>query len=567
MAAGLLSLGWLLPNHTKPWMAFHSDAWIAAILALTGLVVLVRGPRAVACNGMTVVAALLLPIPLLQHVSGILAFAGQAWTASAYIGGFMLALLIGQQWQAWRPRWMGDILFAAIGLAAIASVAMQLQQWLSLAPDGALNVWIVGSDGARPSANMEQPNQLATLLLWGLLACAWGVWRKQLGRAVALITAGFLLIGLALTQSRTGALGLFTLGVAAWWWRRRWQSKAVPLCVTSLAAFYVLVLLILNPLRRFLMLEVPASMVQRLGHELRPELWRMLWDAACQQPWSGYGWSRVAAAQIAVAENHPALHVPFFHSHNLFLDFVLWMGIPLGLLLTGLVLCWVIIAACRVRRTPEILFFLAVVVVGIHAMLELPLHYAYFLLPTGLMMGALTGKLQIFPLKMACRMSGRWILLGTWCLGVTLLGLIVRDYFRVEAAYASLQLEKAQLVGSRPASTPTVLLLTDLREMQRLMKFEPNGESSPSELQWAKDVTAIWPSAGNFMKLAKMLGLNHQPNEAQRWLVIMCRIVPREQCASAPAKWEQVQRLHPTLTSIQWPVAAEPRRINSSESR
>jgi len=560
MAAGLLAFGWLLPNHTRPWKSFHSDAWIATVLALIGLVVLVRGRKPVAWNGMALMAVLLVPLPFVQYALGILNFAGQAWISTAYIGGFLLALLIGQQWQAWRPIWMGDILFAAIGLAAIASVGMQLQQWLSFASDGMLDVWFAGSDGARPSANMAQPNQLATLLLWSLLACAWGAWRAQLGRSVALFTAGFLLVGLALTQSRTAALGLFVLVVATWWWRHLLKSRSVPLYVTGLAAFYVLVLLVLNPLRRFLLLDVPGSMLQRLEHELRPALWQLFVEAVWNRPWGGYGWNQVATAQIAVAENRPALHVPFFHSHNLFLDFILWTGIPLGLLLTGLVLFWLITAALRVRRLPEALYFSAVVSVGIHAMLELPLHYAYFLLPTGLMMGALTAKLQLFPLGVIWRASGRRVLIGAWFLGMTLLGLIARDYFLVEAAYTSLQLEKAQFVGSRPVEPPTVLLLTDLREIQRFMKFEPHGQSAPTELQWAKDVTSIWPSSRNFTTLAMMLGMSQQPDEARKWLVKMCRIVPREQCTSAPARWEQAQRLHPQLNSIQWPAEIDERR-------
>lgn len=552
LAAGLLAFGWLLPNHTKPWSSFHSDVWVATTLALIGLVVLVRGPRPVMWNGMALVAVVLLPLPFLQYASGILIFSGQAWVATAYIGGFMLALLIGQQWQAWRPIWMGDILFAAIGFAALASVAMQLQQWLG-ASDGMLNVWFLGSDSARPSANMAQPNQLATLLLWGLLACAWGAWRSHLGRSGALFIAGFLLLGLALTQSRTGALGLFTLVFAAWWWRK-WILKSVPRCATGLAAFYVFVLLILEPFRRLLLLDVPGSMLQRFGRELRPELWQLLLEAVWKHPWGGYGWNQVAPAQILVAENRPALHVPFFQSHNLFLDFMLWTGIPLGLLLTGFVLFWLITAARRVREVPEIIYLSAVLVVGLHAMLELPLHYAYFLLPTALMMGALTAKLQIFPLGAISRMGSRWILIGAWCAGMALLGLVVRDYLMVEEAYASLRLEKAQIVGTRPAEPPSVLLLTDQRAIQRFMKFEPQGPSSPTELQWAKDVTSIWPSSRNFMTLAMMLGLSDQSNEARIWLVKMCRVVPREQCASAPARWEKAQRLHPQLDAIQWPV-------------
>lgn len=557
MASASLSLAWLLPNHSKPWTSFHCDAWIATVLALIGLVVMVRARQVVIWDGLVLIVALLVPLPFAQYAFGLLPFAGQAWIASAYIAGFLLALMVGQRWQGWRPVWMGDILFSAIGIAAIISVALQLQQWLGSADRGTLDVWTVGSDGARPYANMSQPNQLATLLLWGLLACGWGVWRRQLGLAAALLAAAFLLIGLALTQSRAGMLGLLVMVLAAWWWRKLWGARPVHRYALGLAAFYGAVLLLLEPLRRALMLNVPGSMVERLGHELRPELWRMLLGAAWQRPWAGYGWNQVLPAQAAVAERHPALHIPFFQSHNLFLDFVLWAGIPLGVLLTGCVLAWLITAVRRVRRPEEALYLLMVLVVGIHAMLELPLHYAYFLLPTGLAMGALNAGLKICPLGQPSRWTGRWVLFGTWCLGAIVLGLVVRDYFRVEAAYAALQLERAQIQNSRAAEAPEVLLLTDLREVQRFMKFEPVAGASLPELQWAREVTVIWPSSRNFMTLAILLGLNQQPREARDWLIKMCHIVPREQCASGPSRWEQAQKLHPQLAGIEWPAAVQ----------
>ncbi|WP_185878813.1 PglL family O-oligosaccharyltransferase [Variovorax sp. MHTC-1] len=553
MASVLLSLAWLLPNHSMPWMSFHSDAWAAAMLVVMGGVVMVRARQSVAWHGLVWVVALLLPLPFAHHALGLLPFAGQAWTASAYIAGFLLAMMVGQHWQGWRPRWMGDILFSAIGIGAIVSVALQFQQWLEPGGDGTLSVWALGSNSARPSGNMAQPNQLATLLLWGLLACAWGVWRRQLGRAAALIATTFLLIGLALTQSRTGALGLLVLLLAAWWWRGLWEAKNTPWYATGLALFYVLALLALGPLRSALMLDVSGSMVQRLGHELRPELWRMLLDAALQRPWVGYGWNNVVAAQVTVAEGYPALYHPFLQSHNLFLDFMLWAGIPLGLVLTALVLAWLVTAARRIRRAPEGLYLLMVLMVGIHAMLELPLHYAYFLLPTGLAMGALNASLNIWPMGSPSRIAGRWLLLGALCLGATLLGLIARDYFKVESAYASLQLERANIVNSRPAEPPDVLLLTDLREAQRFMKYEPVAGVSPAEIQWARDATVVWPSSRSFMTLAVLLGLNQHPDEARDWLIKMCRIVPPDQCESAPARWAQARRFHPQLAAVEWP--------------
>lgn len=471
--------------------------------------------------------------------------------------------MIGQHWQVWRPFWMVDILFLAIGLGAMVSVALQLQQWLGSADSQTLNVWAVGSNGTRPSANMAQPNQLATLLLWGVLACAWGAWRKQLGPAVATLAAALLLLGLALTQSRAGMLGLVALILAGCWWRRLWVAKNVMWHVAGLALLYALIVMALPTLRRLLLLDAPGAMVRSLGYELRPELWRTLIDAACQKPWFGYGWQQVFAAQVAATERHAPLRHPFMQSHNLFLDFILWVGFPLGLLLTGCVLAWLIAVARRVREPADALLFLFVLMIGVHAMLEFPLHYAYFLLPTGMVMGALNWRLKIWPLTLPSQFTARPLLLGIWCLGAVLLGLIARDYLRVEESYVSLQLERAKIQGSRPAAPPDVLLLTDLREVQRFMKYEPIAGVGAAELEWARNATLAWPSPRSFMTLATLLGMNHRSYEAREWLVKMCSIVPRDQCEAGPARWAQAQKMHPQLSAIEWPagVVAAPSQL------
>lgn len=556
MGAILLSLGWLLPNHTKPWTSFHSDAWVAALLAMSGLVVIVRARREVVWHGLVLVVALLIPLPFAQWMLGLLPFSGQAWIFIAYVIGFALALLVGQQWQLWRPAWMGDMLFSAIGAAAAFSVLIQFQQWLGMTATAPLDVWVRASNGLRPFANMGQPNQLATLLLWGLLACGWAVWRRVVGLATALLASSLLLFGLALTQSRTGALSLLVIVMAAWFWRRQWGMRAVPWCVTGLAGLYMVVLLALPLLRRFLLLDLPGSMGTRLDQELRPDLWRLLLDAAWQRPWVGHGVNQTVVAQASVADSHPALHHPFLQAHNLFLDFVLWVGIPLGILLTGCVLAWMITAAARLRRPPEILYFMLVVVIGIHAMLEFPLHYAYFLLPTGLAMGALNARLRIWPIGRISGGAGRLILLGAWLCGVVLLGLIVRDYFSIEENYTSIALERAHIANSRSLDAPDVVLLNDLREVQRFMKYKPAANVSPAELEWARAATLAWPSPRSFMTLAVVLGLNGQPIEARQWLVKMCRIVQREQCDRGPSRWAEAQKLYPQLATIAWPAEA-----------
>ena len=116
---------------------------------------------------------------------------------------------------------------------------------------------------------------------------------------------------------------------------------------------------------------------------------------------------------------------------------------------------------------------LFLVAVGIHAMLELPLHYAYMLLPTGLVMGVFNTR---HPGKTIVS-TGRWALVAMWLASAVLLGLIVRDYFRVEASYQVLRFEWAR-IKTRPEGPPDVTLLTQWREFVRYARFEPIGDAA-----------------------------------------------------------------------------------------
>lgn len=553
MAIILLSLTWLLPNHSRPWVAFHSDAWIALNLIIISLIIFVRAKQVFELNVAVLVLGTIALVPLLQYAMGLLAFAGQAWIATAYLLGFFLAFLIGQQWQGWRPLWMGDIIFSAIGIAALLSVALQLFQWVGLIDDSYLPVWVLNLDGERPYANMGQPNQLATLIILGILSSVWGVLRKQIGKFVALLTVSFLLVGLTLTQSRTGALGLFSLLIASWWWRRLWTPCLIHWYMTSLTVLYIILWNALGPTSRLLEIHVPISAAERINSEIRPQVWRMLLDAAWQQPFSGYGWNEVFSAQFFIAEKYPALNVLFMQSHNLFLDFILWVGIPIGIMLTLACLAWLVVAVRRANRVQHVIYLMWIVTMGIHSMLELPLHYAYFLFPTGLVIGALNLELNIGYISFGHHMVSRKFLFTVWLFLATILSLIIVDYFRVESSYLAFQIEEANIEGAEPATLPTVNLLTQLREAQKFAQFIPAGGASDSEIQWARDSTRVYPSVRNIINLAFFLGLNNRPLEAKKILIKMCLIVSTKQCIAASLKWKALQNLNPVLRSIEMP--------------
>ena len=192
--------------------------------------------------------------------------------------------------------------------------------------------------------------------------------------------------------------------------------------------------------------------------------WTALADAVTREPLWGYGWQQVSVAQVRGAELHPFVGEHIEHSHNILLDLVLWAGLPVGLSIAGLAAYWFAtrIRACRDGLSAWLL--MGVAVLGVHAMVEYPLSYAYFLVPLGLMVGAID-TLQARP--------------GGWRIGLhaqrvgaagllALLGWIGVEYLEAEQSHRLLRLESARIGVSGLQTPPTELrLLTQLGAFQR----------------------------------------------------------------------------------------------------
>lgn len=550
-----LSMGWLLPNHYRPWMSFHSDVWVAVICSLGAAAVILRGSGPVVWHRFTLLPVLMLGMVWAQYASGLISMAGTAWISSAYILGLLLALLTGARWEANSPGQLTDGLFIAIGLAAILSVGLQLYCWFGL--DG-LGMLSMGGDRDRPSANFGQPNQLATFFLWALLAVAWGWERRRIGGKVAILMAAYLLFGLALTGSRAAWIGMSILFMAGWLWRGLWRDARLPWYVAGLAFYFFICVIFtrwLGPILRTASGAGGAGRLDvddviRMSSEVRPTAWRAFADAAWQHPWIGYGWNQTALAQMAVAEKHPALPGVFSYAHNLFLDLILWCGIPLGLLIAVALLTWLWKCVRAVRNAESALLVLFLLVIANHAMLELPLYWAYFLLPVGLVIGALHIQLGIKPVML----SGRWVLVLIWFFSAGLLTLLIRDYTRVEPSYQTLRLEWDNFQMTQPVGPPDVLLLTQWREYVQYARFVPIDGATASDIDHLRNVTALFPNIVFFNKLAMTLAMNHHPQEAQLWLIRMSKVAPRKQYCALKRSWTRESLRNPSVAVVSWPI-------------
>jgi len=549
------SISWLVPNRTEPWRGFHSEFASAIGLGLIALGIVLESKFSLKAGFLARLLVLLLPVPFFQYSAEILPFSGQVWISMAYIYACILMLLAGGVCKKENAIQLGDVIFAAVFFAALVSMAIQFQQWLGINRDGALDVWVISRSGGRPAGNLGQPNHMATLLLWGLIGAWWWKWRGVFGNFTIGLISLLFAFGIALTQSRTGAIGILSLIAALMIWkplRTAWGTKkAVQFYAVTMSIFFVASFFGVQKITSYLLLTAPADLSDRLTIEARPVIWKMLAQAIFDKPLLGYGWNSVVTAQMAKSIDFPSLQVAFFQSHNIFLDIVIWMGLPLGGFVIICFVIWIARVFAKASSPFEVFFCLMLLVVGTHAMFEYPLYYAYFLFPSMLIAGVLDGSEN-------SGVSGRLKLSASIFFVLTAIGacgllLIARDYLVVESSFESFQLEQAGLRAVGATKSPDLLLLNQLKEEFDSKLFQPRRRMSDAEIFHAEKVLGISPSAKNFMDMALVYGLNEKREEVNLTLVRMCKMVPKEQCERARKKWNYLRGQYPEISSMPWP--------------
>jgi len=164
-----------------------------------------------------------------------------------------------------------------------------------------------------------------------------------------------------------------------------------------------------------------------------------------QHPWSGVGFGEFNFAWSLT----PFPHRPtafFDHTHNIVLQFAVELGLPLAalvLLLMAYALWRAFVAGRRAPDAQGLLLrsaFMMVLLMVVHSMLEYPLWYAYFLLPTAFAFGLCLGTpgesaSGLLPVPAAAGPVRRVATVGALLL--MLAGVAsVFDYLRVSAVFA-----------------------------------------------------------------------------------------------------------------------------------
>lgn len=547
LLAAFVPLAWLLPNHYPPWMSAWPEGLAMALLAAAALAVRtpLRLPGPVAAFGALAAASV-----LLQWAGGQVFFGGDAVVVLLYLAAFVLSVVVGGTLDT-RARFAAlDLVAAGLVAGALACTGLALAQWLRPGGDG---TWLmVLPPGTRPYANLGQPNLLCSALFMGVCALALLHERGHLGRAVLAFAWGLLCFGLVMTGTRTGLLQLVLLPLLAAAFARRLPLRtgvglaALPLGFAALAWWAW-------PLANdTLLLSAARSLSEQMEPGVRLPYWRAMLHAVAEQPWLGYGWQQVSVALWQVALDGPPVRRAFEQSHNLVLDLVLWAGVPLGLLLTGLLAAALLQPLRHLLRRPAAereaaaLWAMALVFgLVLHAMLEYPLQFAYLLVPVGLMLGA-AGAMARPPE----RRRPAWRIAG---LAFGLLVVFVgRDVLEAEQNQRTLLFELARVGTLRVESAPPDLaLLSQLESFLTFVRTEPRPGMPDAEIEAMRRVALRFPYAPSFSRYAQALALNGREADARRTLQALCAMHLAHRCQAEQERWAAARERQPRLPP--WP--------------
>ncbi len=393
---------------------------------------------------------------------------GLPWSLSLSSAGMILAAVLAVLTGATAGRaGVGIAAFKAfcIGMvvAGVASSAIGIVQvfFTSLA-DGN---WIAASvfEG-RAVGNLRQPNHLSSLLLWGIIAAVWLGEQRVLNRVATALLALLFVFVVVLSASRTGAVGAVMLAV--WGLLDRRLSRQARGLLIAMPVAYAAFWLGTAAWAHF-SAHVFGGETRFSGQgdvsSSRFGIWSNTLAMIVAHPWLGVGFGEFNFAwSLSPFPHRP---VAFFdHTHNLPLQFAVELGLPLAALVLGLML-WALwrafagafLGASRGQSvdrtgsdqsasdenadetTPMLrAAFVMVLMVVVHSLLEYPLWYAYFLLPTAFAFGLCLGGATSAPAATTRPGTSRPLFLGAMllmCAG--LLSLV--DYLRVVVIFSPLE--------------------------------------------------------------------------------------------------------------------------------
>ncbi len=458
---------------------------------------------------------------------------GLALASSGTLAAALILLLAGQGLGAQtRVQWLQGLCWGLLLAGGLSFVVSLVQVFWPALADGQ----VIARSGipGRAVGNLRQPNHLASLLMW---ACVAAVYLAETGRpatpgpgktgasggwhplVLPLILAG-LVLAVVLSASRTGVIGVLILAVWGALDRKLSRAAKLSLLATPLMLGLSWWLLSLWASSGGHALGAESRLAEGAGSPSRLAIIANAWVLLKANPLTGVGWGEFNLAwSMSPFPNRP---VAFFdHTHNIVMQLAVELGLPLSALVLGL-LSWSLwralsmsMKATGADALARRCAFLLVLMIGLHSLLEYPLWYAYFLLPTAFAFGLALGETPSgaatdqAPAAEATQVRAAWPWQLAGVLMVAASVFTLRDYLRVVEIYVPS--DNAAPLHERIAAGQAGLLFASQADYAAATSYPPG----PQALAAAKRTAHHLIDARLMMAWAKSLHAVGQTDQAR----------------------------------------------------
>jgi O-antigen ligase len=512
-AISFVAIAPLLPNHYPPWIGFHAEA-----AAFAGWLSLAAYISMVSSSPLRVPFSAIVPLFIciavwLQYLCGQVLFAGDAITASTYLICASVAIVGGtnlareDKTTNTLPHILGAIVFSA----SISSI-LAIVQWLR--QEDLIGLFVSNMEkSGRPYGNLNQPNHLATYVLLGLVGSIYFYEKFAINRVLLGIFSLLSLTTLLMTESRSAVISLAALAGWALVVRRQIQMRIQLLSIVGWMGAFIVTWNSWSSICEFFLLQGSreTSFANSSG---RLHMWKQILHGVLDSPWLGFGWHNTPGAQLAGSATVPSFHGQSLtdFSHNIFLDVIVWFGIPIGALASVVFLTWFVRRLNDFDLDLDRAFAAALCLpILVHSMFEFPFAYSYFLMPLCFFFGCMEKNLG--PARH---------LVNRKHFGVALAALIAAmlymffEYLAAEEDYRIQRYETLR-VGKRPEdyNYSRILVQTQLAGGLEAARFEPRKKMSKEEINRIQALTRRFLSAELQIKYIMALEFNGMPAEAR----------------------------------------------------
>lgn len=460
-----LTIPFAVVNHTYPIPTFYAEfSALALFLALGGgmaLFVRLSEPRVPFATPVIALMPLVLGLLLVAQTMVLpVSQPSMNWLGGGYLLASFIAVHTGYGFVRAglgekALRWGAAALIVG-GLFAVFCQVVQLFHMESkFSPFVvAYNVTIE----RRPFGNMAQANHLATYIAFATAGALYLVQTRRLPMTVWFVLSAIFSAGLALTVSRGPWLQMGVIVVAGLWMAfiqgratvaddpdgpashaARSKTRAWLIPIVLLVLFFAVNAAIRWANLRF-QLELGQSAAERMqdANQIAPRLalWKYGWTMFLTHPLLGVGWGEFPLHQFEFVRELGGVEIAN-NSHDIFIDLLAKTGLLGMAIVLFSVVCW-LVRMLRAPHTPARIFALSLLgVLMMHALVEYPQQYMFYLMPAMLIFGLLETR----PVRWVSRSFSYGLYVVLVVLGLASLYPILRDYNRSEVLY----------YGSQPA--------------------------------------------------------------------------------------------------------------------